>query len=191
MTPLRMRWIPTRPGRRRESAIAWPLVLLAALACRPRPASEPPPTTEAPPAVVEAPPAPRSDPELVAIADAIDPGEVAPMIEGMPERLRSSLERMYPAYTPVEELEALARDDLAAYLNFRGGPPEVETLALLRLGRAVYLGERLLLAGRDDAELLALLQTAYTYLDRPYFTREAGFFRGSFPSIVERAAKAG
>ncbi|MCB9569499.1 MAG: hypothetical protein H6710_20175, partial [Myxococcales bacterium] len=64
--------------------------LLLAVACRP-PAPPPPTDTETPTVTAEPPPPKRIDRQLMAIADAVDPGEVQPLLTSMPAWLTSAL----------------------------------------------------------------------------------------------------
>ncbi|MEZ4453172.1 MAG: hypothetical protein R3B09_27165 [Nannocystaceae bacterium] len=177
----------TSPRRRRSGPRA--LVLLLGLAaCR----GAGPTTTPTPgPTPVEVPPAPRVDPELAKIADAIDPGRIEPLLTAMPPWLSRALQGHVDADADPTAIQDEAREALAEYERRSGEGGGGSLPAFLALGRAAYLGERLLLAGRDDPELLVILERAYTILQNPFFTAPKGFFQVSFQMIVEAAARSG
>ncbi|MCB9706261.1 MAG: hypothetical protein H6711_30735 [Myxococcales bacterium] len=164
--------------------------LLLAVACRP-PAPPPPTDTETPTVTAEPPPPKRIDRQLMAIADAVDPGEVQPLLTSMPAWLTSALKGRVAEEEDPESMLERVRDDLVAWSHASEGGDQ-SLGAFVHLGRALYLGERLVLAGKaDDAELLVLLERIYALVDLPFFTSEKGFFQQSLGLFIDAAAREG
>ncbi len=177
--------------------LALPIALgLLLLGCTPRSATVVAPETP-PPASEEPPPPKRIDRQLEAIADAVDPGEVEPLITAMPEWLAKALRPKVPEGEAPAETLARARANLDVWeRDQREGTTGVDSL--IKLGSAIYLGEHLLVTdpfsdseGEGDPDLLLHLTKLYALLDQPLFTEEQGFFRQSFALIIDAAAREG
>jgi hypothetical protein len=174
-----------RQPRRPLLALLAPLLL----ACRPA-AAPAPPEPAARPAPAAKPAQPR-DPELLALADAIDPGDVPPLSALLPPWLADPL-RSAAAGADPSELQARAS---YAYTSWQAASAQNNAFtagALLDLASALYLAENALLAGAAaDPELLALLERAYAVLDQKMWSHEQGFFRQVLDTFVGVAGGAG
>ncbi|MDC0669713.1 hypothetical protein [Nannocystis radixulma] len=101
----------------------------------------------------------RSDPELAAVADRIDPGPQRPIYELLPQWLKAKAD----ADGDPKSAKALteAREAIAGWDKVRTSDRTTILLAAHRLGRGLVLAERAVAAGSDDPELLAALAKAY------------------------------
>lgn len=113
------------------------------------------------------------DPELLAIADAIDPGPQRPLFEGLPKPLRDKLGAPRDGTTAVREI----REALMAWEKLRTSDAQAFVLALLNVGRGLVLAEQAVARGEDDPELLLALGQAYAILGTPAFASERGMFQ--------------
>lgn len=151
-------------------SLVWGLGVVMMVSCT-RPATTRTPDSQ--PSPQTRPVAP--DPELVAVADAVDPGPQAPLLAALPEKLRTVLEASLGAAT---EREVATREIREALTNWDKLGTSGDSLAarLLALGRGLVLAERAVAAGSDDAELLLALSRAYQILDSPFFSAQQGMF---------------
>lgn len=136
------------------------------------------PQTERPRASVDEPrPAePRTgDPKLLAIADEIDPGPQAPLLDALPTWLKGQMD----ASLGTTDRAQATREIREALLAWDKQPAAGGDLMarLLALGRGLVLAERAVAAGEDDVELLLALTRVYTILDSPIFASELGIFQ--------------
>lgn len=160
-------------------SLGWGIGVLAALGCtRPATTQGPETRTEA----VERPAAP--EPELVAVADAVDPGPQAPLLSVLPEELRALLEARLGAAT---DRAVATREVREALMNWDklGTSGDALAIRMLALGRGLVLAERAVAAGNSDAELLLALSRAYLILDSPFFSAQ----QGMFPQMLEMAGQ--
>ena len=193
--------MPVAPRRRHETSLARPnaakrrplaaaLVGLLLAACRPSAAPQEPAPGPAEPAPAPAPTIKR-DPELVAIADAVDPGAVAPIFSALPPWLGDAFARSAEGETP-QALADRARDALARWEIAQESGHAWTSAALTDLAVARYFGERALAAGRgDDPEILATLERGSAVLDARFLTNEKGFFRQVLQFMIDAAAREG
>ena len=173
-------------SRPRRAAL---LAGLALAACRP--AAPPPPPVDAPVAAEPPPPARPVDPELAAIADAVDPGEHRPLFVDLPRWLAEPLARRADGESP-QGLVDRARDAIAGWEAAQERGAAFTPEALVSLASGLYFGERALVAGRgDDPEIVALLERAYAALDQRFLTHEQGFFRQILQIMIDALAREG
>lgn len=152
---------------------------LALLACAPKPTTTP---ASVEPTVAAAPK--PADPELVAIADAIDPGEQTPLFMELPPSIREPIERALG----VDSNTAMAVKEIQGALQVwdQLGMAGLESIAqkLMRIGVGLVLAERAVSKGADDAELLLALTRVYTILDTPVFASQ-----GMVQQVLQMAAQ--
>lgn len=141
-------------------------VLLAGCAAKPNA-----PTT-APTKVSEA-EEESADPELWAVADAVDPGPQKPLFDALPAWLRGKVGATPDREVAVKEI----REALQAWDKLRPSGGESFLAALLSVGRALVLAEQAVAGGVDDPELLLALSRAYAILSNPAFASEQGMFQ--------------
>ena len=139
-------------------------------------------------AAVRRPAAP--DPELLAVADAVDPGPQAPLLSTLPENLRGMLEASLGA---APDGTLATREIREALMNWDklGGNFEQLPMRLLVLGRGLVLAERAVAAGNSDAELLLALTRAYALLDSPFFATQQGMFQQLMGVAAQMAQASG
>lgn len=170
---------------RMRRALAWVFGGMAAVGCS-RPATTKAPEVTAP--AVRRPAAP--DPELLAVADAVDPGPQAPLLSALPENLRGMLEASLGA---APDGTLATREIREALMNWDklGGNFEQLPMRLLVLGRGLVLAERAVAAGNSDAELLLALTRAYALLDSPFFATQQGMFQQLMGVAAQMAQASG
>jgi tetratricopeptide (TPR) repeat protein len=139
------------------------------------------------PASVVAPvtvPVKQADPELVAIADSIDPGPQTALFMELPAKLREPIERAVAADS--DHTVAVREIQSALQLWDKLGNSGTETLTqnLMRIGLGLVLAERAVSNGADDAELLLALTRVYTILDSPAFAGQ-----GVFQQLLQMAGQ--
>ncbi len=142
-------------------------------------------TTRAPgPETAPTKPPAKPDPQLLAVADAVDPGPQKPLLTALPGPLRGMLEAALGATT---DREVATREIREALMNWDklGTAGEQLPMRLLALGRGLVLAERAVAAGDSDAELLLALSRVYSILDLPIFTMQQGIFQ----QVLQTAAK--
>lgn len=149
------------------------------LGCGTKPATTP--VSAAPPVSV---PAKQADPELLAIADAIDPGPQTPLLMELPPTLREPIERAAGA----DKSNAVAVREIQSALQLwdKLGTAGAESIAqnLMRVGLGLVLAERAVSDGVDDAELLLALTRVYSILDTPAFAGQ-----GMFQQMLQMAGQ--
>lgn len=163
----------------------WLWVGLGLLGCAAKPVTTP--ATVEP--TVAAKPKP-ADPELVAVADSIDPGAQTPLFMEMPATIREPIERAIGADT--NHVVAVREIQSALQLWDRLGTAGAEGLAqsLMKIGLGLVLAERAVSKGVDDAELLLALTRVYTILDTPAFAGQ-GMFQQMLQMAGQMAQNAG
>lgn len=152
---------------------------LGLLGCATKPATTP--ARAEPPVAAKVKPA---DPELVAIADSIDPGQQSPLFMELPPTLREPIERAIGA----DSNPGVAIREIQGALQMwdRLGTASVDSLAqnLMRIGLGLVLAERAVSNGADDAELLLALTRVYAILDTPAFAGQ-----GMFQQMLQMAGQ--
>lgn len=156
-------------------------VMLAGCAAKGRPTTTPPPTTTTTKAKA-------ADPELVAVADAVDPGPQRPLFDALPEWLRGKFGATSDHAAAVKEI----REALLAWDKMRPSSGQDLMTALLSVGRALIQAEQAVAGGADDPELLLALSRAYSILSNPVFASEQGMFQQilQFSALAMAQAKA-
>ncbi len=131
-----------------------------------------------------------SDPQLLAVADAADPGPQQPLMSTLPEPLRAAI----AARLGVGSDAALAirdiREALTQWDKLRPADDRTQD-RLLALGRGLLLAERAVAAGSDDAELLLALARTYKTLGVVLSMTQQGFFQYALQAATEQARRAG
>lgn len=139
------------------------------------------------PASVVAPvtvPVKQADPELVAIADAIDPGPQTALFMELPAKLREPIERAVGADTNHTVAVREIQSALQLWDKLGTGGSENLMQNLMRIGLGLVLAERAVSNGADDAELLLALSRVYLILDTPAFAGQ-----GMFQQMLQMAAQ--
>lgn len=128
-----------------------------------------------------------ADPELWAVADAVDPGPQKPLFDALPAWLRGKVGAVPDREVAVKEI----REALLAWDKLRPSGSESFLAALLSVGRALILAEQAVAGGVDDPELLLALSRAYAILSNPAFASEQGMFQQilQFSAVAMTQAK--
>ncbi len=114
-----------------------------------------------------------ADPQLWAVADAVDPGPQKPLFEGLPAWLRGKVGATPDREVAVKEI----REALLAWDKMRPTSGESFMMSLMSLGRGLVLAEQAVADGVDDPELLLALSKTYSILSNPAFSNENGMFQ--------------
>lgn len=147
------------------------------------------PTTKPPAPTSEVATPDTSDPKLIALADAIDPGPQAPLLDALPTWLKGQVDS---ALGPADGAAATAqvREALLAWDKAGSGASADQVARLISLGRALAQAERAVAAGSEDVELLLALTRAYALLDSPVFAAGQGIFQQVLQVAGEMAKQA-
>ena len=147
-------------------------------------------TTRAPGPESEVKPRAEPDPQLLAVADAVDPGPQKPLLTALSGSLRGMLEAALGATTDREVATREIREALTNWDKL-GTAGEQLPMRLLALGRGLVLAERAVAAGDSDAELLLALSRVYSILDLPIFAMQQGIFQTVLQTAAQVAQNAG
>lgn len=126
---------------------------------------------------------------LAELADAIDPGPVAPMSEGLPswldERigLHDQLSAQAREAAVAEAVEAFTSPQALALLAQPG--------ALLALARALALLEDRERTGKASVDEFVGLLSLYAVLDQPVLAHDRGMFAQFMPAVLQAARASG
>ncbi|MCY1061102.1 hypothetical protein [Nannocystis sp. SCPEA4] len=129
----------------------------------------------------------RSDPELAAVADRIDPGPQRPIYEILPQWLKAKADADGDPKSPKALAEA--REAIAGWDKVQSSDRTALLIAAHRLGRGLVLAERAVVAGSNDPELLAALAKAYRAVHGLKFFRDNQTFRQMVSSGLDLALK--
>lgn len=164
------------------------LALVVALAAACKPFAER--TTTRPPSTANEAPR-RSDPELTAAADRMDPGPQAPLYESLPTWLKGQIDASVEGDPKAARTVAEAREAIAGWNKLKPGDDQETLRGALQLGRGLVLAERAVAAGSDDPELLAALSSAYRVVHGFKMFLNPGFLGRILSLGAEMARKEG
>lgn len=176
--------MPTPP----RPSSCFSLALLAVVACRVAQAPAEPSEVAAVPS------APTQDARasLGDIADAIDPGPLDPITDGLPGWLLSAIGVPSPLPGDAAELQRRADEEWRAFETSGPGQTEAQQLAtFLALARSVVYAEQAAARGPASVATLVRLERAYDMIDAPMLAGQRGFFQTMFQMFVQAAATEG